>query len=212
MCSGRVDLEFILRAFAKGQDGVFMGGCKLDECNYTTHGNYDAYATVWMAKKIMSAIGLNPDRLCIEFMSGADGNILAQKTDEFTDKIKGLGPLGSCEGLDLQEVVFRLKAAQRLVPYLKLVERQRLRPPGKTKAAYMDFFESKETALLFDGILEDKLAISQIMALLGASPLSTGDISQKLGLNPSEVSRHMKTSSCQGLVRYDTASNCYTLA
>jgi F420-non-reducing hydrogenase iron-sulfur subunit len=63
MCSGRVDLEFILRAFANGQDGVFIGGCRLDECNYITHGNYDALANVYICKKIMEHIGLNPDRL-----------------------------------------------------------------------------------------------------------------------------------------------------
>ena len=27
MCTGRVDLAFMLRAFAKGADGVFIGGC-----------------------------------------------------------------------------------------------------------------------------------------------------------------------------------------
>ena len=38
MCSGRVDLEFVLRAFSNGTDGVFIGGCRLNECNYITHG------------------------------------------------------------------------------------------------------------------------------------------------------------------------------
>jgi len=51
MCSGRVDLEFLLRAFSNGQDGVFVGGCRLGECNYVTHGNYDALANVHLCKK-----------------------------------------------------------------------------------------------------------------------------------------------------------------
>ena len=51
MCSGRVDLEFILRAFLKGHDGAFIGGCKLDECNYVTHGNYDVFALTHLGKK-----------------------------------------------------------------------------------------------------------------------------------------------------------------
>ena len=84
MCSGRVDLEFILRAFLNGQDGVFIGGCRLDECNYVTHGNYDALSNTYLCKKIMEHIGLNPERLRIEFMSGADGNLLAEVTDDFT--------------------------------------------------------------------------------------------------------------------------------
>ncbi len=65
MCSGRVDLEHIARAFSKGADAVFVGGCRLNECNYITHGNYDALANVLMLKKILEHIGLNPDRLRI---------------------------------------------------------------------------------------------------------------------------------------------------
>jgi DNA-binding IclR family transcriptional regulator len=56
---------------------------------------------------------------------------------------------------------------------------------------------------LFDELVADKLAISQIMMLLKEEPLSTGEIADKTGLTPSEVSRHMNTSSMHGLVRYD---------
>ncbi len=212
MCSGRVDLEFIFRAFANGQDGVFIGGCKLDECNYVTHGNYDALANTYLAKRILKHIGLNPERLRTSFMSGADGNLLAEYTDEFTRKIKALGPLGSSEGMDAETVKFKLDAARKLVPFLRLAERQRFRVSVKSEDAYIEFFESDKMNKLFDEIFKDKLAISQIMMLLGKSPLPTSDIAQKLGLNPSDVSRHMISSSRHGLVRYDTTCNCYALA
>ncbi len=212
MCSGRVDLEFIFRAFAKGQDGVFIGGCKLDECNYTTHGNYDALGNTYIAKKIMKYIGLNPDRLRTEFMSGADGNLLAEYTDDFSRQIKEFGPIGSSEKLDQDELKFNLEAARKLIPYMRLVERERLRVPEKTKQAYTSFFENSETSKLFDDIFADKFAISQIMLLLKGKSLSTSDIAQTLRLNPSDVSRHMNTSSRQGLIKYDTNSNCYALA
>jgi len=212
MCSGRIDLEFILRAFSNGQDGVFIGGCKLDECNYVTHGNYDALANTYIIKKILEHIGLNPERLRIKFMSAADGNLLAEYTDDFTNKVKELGPLGKSEGIDENELKFKLEAARKLVPYMRLVERERLRVPVKSKEAYTEFFESSEINALIDEIFSEKLTISQIMLLLKAKPLSTSDISEKLGLNPSDVSRHMISSSRHGLVRYDTTSNCYALA
>jgi F420-non-reducing hydrogenase iron-sulfur subunit len=212
MCSGRVDLGFILRAFANGQDGVFIGGCKLDECNYVTHGNYDALANTYIAKKILEHIGLNPERLRIDFMSGADGNLLADASDDFTRKVKVLGPLGKSEGLDKNEIKFKLEAVEKLVPYIRLVERQRLRVPVKSKKAYTQFFESKEVNSLFDEIFSEKLAISQILLLLGEKSLSTSEISEILSLNPSEVSRHMKSSSRQGLVKYDETQKCYALA
>jgi coenzyme F420-reducing hydrogenase delta subunit len=209
MCSGRVDLEFIFRAFLKGQDGVFIGGCKLDECNYVTHGNYDAFALTHLCKKLLEHIGLNPKRLRTEFMSGADGNLLAEYTDDFSRQIKELGPLGKSEGMDATLVRFKLEAVRKLVPYIRLVERERLRVPIKSKQAYIEFFESNEIDVLLDEIFSDKLAISQILLLLGEKPLSTREISARLSLNPSDVSRYMIQSSRHGMVQYDTASNCY---
>ncbi len=100
MCTGRVDLEFVLRAFSNGMDGVFIGGCRLNECNYITHGNYHALNMVLLVKKIMEHIGLNPERLRIAFMSSAEGTVFAEVMSDFSRKVRELGPLGYGEGLD----------------------------------------------------------------------------------------------------------------
>ena len=212
MCSGRIDLAFIFKAFLNGQDGVFIGGCKFDECNYVTHGNYDAYVLTQIGKKLLTHIGLNPRRLRAEFMSGADGNLLAEYTDDFSKEIKALGPLGAGEGLNGGLLKLKLEAANRLVPYLRLVERERFRVPQKTKQAYADFFKDAQNDALLDQSVADKLAVSQILLLLAEKPMSTGDISARLDLKPSDVSRHMISSSRHGMVRYDTQSKCYALA
>ena len=212
MCSGRIDLKFILRAFSNGTDGVFIGGCHLGECNYVTHGNYDALSMVLLAKKIMEHIGLNPERLRIEFMSSSDGIRFAALANDFTRKVKELGPLGTSEGIDENGLKFKLEAVNKLVPYIKLVERERLRVPVKSEEAYNKFFTSDELNRLFNELIVDKLAISQIMLLLREKPLSTGEISENLGLNPSEVSRHMNSSSRQGFVRYDESGKRFALA
>ena len=212
MCSGRIDLEFILKAFLNGQDGVLVGGCKLDECNYITHGNYDALSNVYLCKKIMQHIGLNPERLRIEFMSGADGALLAEVTDDFTKNVKELGPLGKAEGLDEEEVKTKLEAVRKLIPYIKLVERERLRVPVKSAEEYEKFFASDETNRLIDELITDKLSISEILMLLNKKPLSTGEISNIMDLNPSEVAKHISDSSRQGLIKYDESGNCYALA
>ncbi len=212
MCSGRVDLKFILRAFLNGQDGVLIGACRLNECNYVTHGNYDALGNVHLCRKIMEHIGLNPERLRIEFMSGADGIILAEVTNDFVRKVKELGPLGKGERIDEKSLKLNLKAATKLIPYIKLVERERLRVPVKSEEAYNKYFTSDEVNRLFDELIGDKLSISQILLLLREKPLSTGNISEMLGLNPSEVSRHMNSSSRHGLVRYDESRKRFALA
>jgi coenzyme F420-reducing hydrogenase delta subunit len=165
-----------------------------------------------MCKKLMEHIGLNPERLRIAFMSSGDGLLLAEVINDFTNQIKELGPLGKNEGEDENGLKVKLEAIKKLVPYIKLVERERLRVPSKSEEAYNQFFTSDEFNGLFNDLILNKLAISQIMLLLGERPLSTGEISEILGLKPSEVSRHMNSSSRQGLVRYDVNSKCYARA
>ena len=211
MCSGRVDLEHILRAFSKGADAVFIGGCLLNECNYITHGNYDALGNVLMFKKIMEYIGLNPERLRIEFMSSGDGLILADVINKFCKHAEEFGPLGKNEGIDRKNLKFKLEALSKLIPYIKLVERERLRVPHKSEEAYRDFFASDKFKRLFKELILDKLAVSQIVLLLREQPLSTGEMSEKLGLNPSEISRYMHTSTRHGMVRYDKSQKRYAL-
>jgi len=211
MCSGRVDLEFVIRAFSNGMDGVFIGGCHLGECNYLTHGNYHALNMVLLCRKIIEHIGLNPERLRIEFMSSGEGILFTQVVDDFSKKVKELGPLGKGEGIDENELKSKLEAVTKLVPYIKLVETERLRVPFKSEEEYNKFFTSDELNSLFNELIVDKLAISQIILLLRERPLSTREISEILGLNPSEVSRHMNSSSRQGLVRYDEIRKCFAL-
>ena len=212
MCSGRVDLGFVLRAFSNGMDGVFIGGCRLNECNYTTQGNYDALSMVLLCRKIMDHIGLNPERLRIEFMSSAEGILFTEVTDDFVKKVKELGPLGTGEGIDENGLKLKLEAATKLIPYIKLVERERLRVPTKSEEAYHAFYNSDEFNRVFSELVLDKLAISQITSLLRERPLSTSEIAEILSLTPSEASKHLNSSSRQGLVRYDESRKCYALA
>ena len=212
MCSARVDLAHIFRAFSKGMDAVFVGGCHLNDCHYVTNGNYDALSMVQICKKLLKHIGVNPERLRLEWVSAGEGIRFANIMNEYGAQVQKMGPLGKGEGMDLKELKFKLEAATRLIPYIKLVQTERLRVPVRTEEAYHKFFSSKEFDRLFDELVIDKLAISQIMLLLGEKPLSTGEISKRLGLSPSEVSRHVKSSSKQGLVRYDVNRRRYSLA
>jgi len=212
MCSGRVDLEFVLRAFSKGMDGVFIGGCRLNECNYVTHGNYHAFSMVHLCHKLMSHIGIHPERLRIEFMSAGDGILLADVISDFNKQVKEMGPLGTAEGIAEDVLKRQLDAANRLVPYIRLVERERMRIPVMSEKAYRDFYTSDAFDRLFNQLIGERLAVGQILSLLQEGPLSTGQISESLGLNPSEVSRHMNSSSRQGFVRFDESQKRYALA
>jgi coenzyme F420-reducing hydrogenase delta subunit len=212
MCSGRVDLAFVLRAFSNGMDGVFIGGCRLNECNYTTQGNYDALGMVLLCRILLEKVGLDPQRLRIEFMSSADGILFTQVANNFIKKIKELGPLGRGEAIDLERLKIRLNSLLKLVPYIRLVERERLRVPVRSEEAYRRFFESEDVRRLIDELILERLAQSEIMALLSQRPLSAGEISEQLGKDSTEVTRHIKLLSRQGLVRYDMDQRRFAVA
>jgi F420-non-reducing hydrogenase iron-sulfur subunit len=212
MCTGRVDLSHILRAFSKGADGVFIVGCRLNECNYTTQGNFLALSMVHICKKLMEHIGLNPERLRIQFMSGGEGILFAESMNKFDKTVRELGPLGKNEGIDKNALKAKLEAATILVPYIRLVERERLRLHFESEEEYSKYFNSDEFNRLFNTLIVDNLAMIEIMLLLKEKPLSSGKIAEMLGLTPSEVSKYISSSSEQGLVWYDEKQKCYALA
>ena len=212
MCTGRVDIAFVLRAFTNGSDGVFVGGCWLGECHYVTQGNYDALFNMHFTKKLLEQVGINPDRLRLEWIAASEGNRYAEVMNDFGKQLKGFGPLGKGEGLDERIMKLKLEAVTKLIPYAKLVERERLRVRFKTEQEYLDYFASDDFNRLFKELLTDKLAISQIMLLLGEQAFSARDISENLGLAASEVSRHLSMSSRLGLVRFDEDLKLYALA
>ena len=153
MCSGRVDLAFVLRAFSNGMDGVFIGGCRLNECNYSTHGNYDALNMVLLCRKIMEHIGLNPERLRIEFMSSAEGILFAEVMSEFGNKVKELGPLGKGEGIDHNELMSKLAEISKLVPYIKVMKNEKLASRLENPEEYDNLFTKDEIDTLLSEVI-----------------------------------------------------------
>jgi hypothetical protein len=207
-----VDLAFILRAFAKGADAVMIGGCWPGECHYVTEGNYDALGNVHLCKSLLAQLGLSPERIRIEWIAASEGSRFAEVMNDVVRRARELGPLGAGEGLAPEVLERRLRAALALVPYLKLVERERLRPPRKNEAVYREHFASPAVAALFRELVADRLAVSEILELLREQPLSTAELCARLGLSASVVSKHMASSARQGWVRYDLDQRRFVLA
>jgi len=212
MCSGRVDLEFVLRAFANGNDGVFIGGCWLGECHYITEGNYDALSMMHLGRKLLERIGINPERIRLEWVSASQGNRFAEVVTDFTARLKQLGPVGKGEGLDAATLKMKLNAVRKLLPYIKLVEREKIRVRFENKEQYEEFYSSKGLNELIDESITDKLSVSLILELLRDKPMTTGEIAKILGLSGSEVSKHLNTSARQRLVRFNESEKRFALA
>jgi len=91
MCSGRIQPAFVLRAFEKGADGVLVSGCHFGDCHYV-FGNHRAVEQFEKTKRVVQLLGLEDERLRLEWISAAEGVRFARVINEFTDQIRRLGP------------------------------------------------------------------------------------------------------------------------
>ena len=91
MCSARVDPVYVMKAILSGIDGVFIGGCHLGDCHYID-GNYYTRRKVVMLKKLTGILGLEPERIRLEWISASEGMKFAETIRNFTEAIRQLGP------------------------------------------------------------------------------------------------------------------------
>jgi F420-non-reducing hydrogenase iron-sulfur subunit len=91
-CSGRVDPQHILHAFRSGADGVFIGGCHPGDCHYQ-EGNYKTMKRIPMVKKLMRDMGIEEERLRLEWVSASEGDKFTKVITQFVEQIRALGPL-----------------------------------------------------------------------------------------------------------------------
>jgi F420-non-reducing hydrogenase iron-sulfur subunit len=132
--------------------------------------------------------------------------------NEFSRKLHEIGPLGKAEGIDPAILDFRIDAVKKLIPYIRLVERERLRVRCQTAEDYEKYFASEEVNRLFRELIAEKIALTEIVALLRERPRSTGEIADILGLAPSEASRHLSISAKQGLAKFDEKQKRFVTA
>jgi F420-non-reducing hydrogenase iron-sulfur subunit len=92
MCSGRVSPEMVLRAFRSGADGVLVLGCHIGDCHYID-GNHRTAKRMPLVRNLLGYIGVNPDRLRLDWVSSAEAPKFAQVTREFVETVRALGPL-----------------------------------------------------------------------------------------------------------------------
>ncbi len=86
-CTGKVDVNMLLKAFEFEADGVMVAGCEEGSCHFI-QGNIRAIKRVQHAKKLLAETGVNPDRLVMYHIAASQGPLFAQRAEEFTEIIK----------------------------------------------------------------------------------------------------------------------------
>lgn len=92
MCSGRLDPQFVLKAFREGADGVLIGGCHPGDCHYQ-EGNYKALRRYILLMRLLKDLGIEQGRVRLEWIAASEGDKVQKVINEMTNEIKKLGPL-----------------------------------------------------------------------------------------------------------------------
>jgi len=90
-CSGRLDPVHLLKALEKFADAAFIITCPEGACRYF-EGNHRAKKRVERTKKILSDIGLEPERAGIIIGSKDTPKTLVELAQEIFEKISQMGP------------------------------------------------------------------------------------------------------------------------
>jgi len=115
-------------------------------------GNYHTLGMVHLCKKIMENIGINPERLRIAWCDAGEGIRFSRIMNEFSSKVKELGPLGQGEGIDENELKSKLEEVTKLVPYIKMAKKEKLESRLENEEDYSEIFTSEEIDTLFQEI------------------------------------------------------------
>ena len=90
-CTGRLEVEFFLRALENGADGVLVAGCEEGSCHFK-EGNLIAKRRVAYARKLLVESGLEQERLKMVNVSAAGARPLIEHIKEMAETVKKLGP------------------------------------------------------------------------------------------------------------------------
>lgn len=91
MCTGTISPYFVVKAFQEGIDGVIVAGCHIGDCHYLK-GNYMTAKRFQFLQKALEVLGIEKERLRLEWVSAAEGEKFANLIRDFTRTISELGP------------------------------------------------------------------------------------------------------------------------
>jgi F420-non-reducing hydrogenase iron-sulfur subunit len=91
MCSGAVDVSYVLKPLLEGADGVLIGGCHPGDCHYQ-EGNYKARRRIAILEESLATMGFDKERVWLRWISASEGGKFAETVAQFTARLKALGP------------------------------------------------------------------------------------------------------------------------
>jgi len=91
LCTGKVDVLYLLEAFNCGADVVMVSGCEIGDCHFL-EGNLRAKERVEYAKTLLDELGLGAERLEMFHIGASDAPKWAAAVETMTRRALELGP------------------------------------------------------------------------------------------------------------------------
>ncbi|MGD0274477.1 MAG: hydrogenase iron-sulfur subunit [Syntrophales bacterium] len=90
-CTGRLEVEFFMKAFEKGADGILVAGCLEGGCHFT-EGNLLARGRVGYTRKFLAESGLEEERIRMINISAAQARPFTDHVNDMLATLRRLGP------------------------------------------------------------------------------------------------------------------------
>jgi F420-non-reducing hydrogenase iron-sulfur subunit len=90
-CTGKLEVEYFMKAFENGADGVLVAGCEEGSCHFI-EGNLMAKRRVNYTRQILSEAGFEMERLRMINIGAADARPFVEHIKNMIETIRNLGP------------------------------------------------------------------------------------------------------------------------
>jgi F420-non-reducing hydrogenase iron-sulfur subunit len=92
MCTGRMDPQFVLKAYEQGADGVLILGCHPGDCHYKEQ-NFRMIQKHRLFLTLLKQYGIDEARCRLDFVSAGESEKYARVIAETVEAVRKLGPL-----------------------------------------------------------------------------------------------------------------------
>jgi len=210
MCSGRVDPVHVIDAFKNGIDGVAVLGCHPGDCHYQT-GNYEAENKMKMTKKVLEIVGIQKDRMYLDWVSAAEGKRFSEVISEFTEKVSELGPIKKDKDYENKLILGEKIVASVRLRWLVGKQRELIEKGN----VYNEKIQPEKIEEIIIKNIYKEYDRQRMLSLIADKPSTVVSLAKDLKISSSDVAKYITSLENSGVISIlDIKDNSprYTLA
>ncbi len=157
-----------------------------------------------LGRRILEDLKVNPDRLSLEWVSAAEAPRFVKVITEFTERVRDLGPLGSSERLDVDNLKIKLKAAKMALEGKRLrMVFARQAKYKKHEGAYREIPPDHKLHAEIDKAIANEMAANGLLLYLRDRPRPVDELAELLNISADDVVGYFKKLEKKKLVESD---------